>query len=78
MIFRKMRRSEKATDIAKAEELLRSKDFGVLSVCGDDGYPYGVPINYVYDEGKIYFHSTSAEATKLMQSEKTKKFLSPS
>ncbi len=65
MIFRKMRRSEKATDIAKAEELLRSKDFGVLSVCGDDGYPYGVPINYVYDEGKIYFHSTSAESHKI-------------
>ena len=65
MIFRKMRRSEKATDIAKAEELLRSKDIGVLSVCGDDGYPYGVPINYVYDEGKIYFHSTSAESHKI-------------
>ena len=45
--------------------MLRSKDFGVLSVCGDDGYPYGVPINYVYDEGKIYFHSTSAESHKI-------------
>lgn len=65
MIFRKMRRSEKATDIAEAEELLRSKDFGVLSVCGEDGYPYGVPVNYVYDEGKIYFHSTSAESHKI-------------
>lgn len=64
-MFRKMRRSEKATDIAKAEELLRSKNFGVLSVCGDDGYPYGVPVNYVYDEGKIYFHSTSADSHKI-------------
>lgn len=28
-------------------------------MAGDDGYPYGVPLNYVYDEqaGKIYFHS---------------------
>ena len=73
-----MRRSEKTTDIAKAEELLRSKDFGVLSVCGDDGYPYGVPINYVYDEGKIYFHSTSAESHKIDAIRKNEKFLSPS
>ena len=31
---------------------------GVLSVIGDDGYPYGVPINYVYDEKEnaLYFH----------------------
>ncbi len=69
-----MRRSEKATDIAKAEELLRSKDFGVLSVCGDDGYPYGVPINYVYDEGRYTFTVPLLKATKLMQSEKTKSF----
>lgn len=64
-MFRKMRRSEKATDIAKAEALLRSQDFGVLSVNGDDGYPYGVPVNYVYDDGKIYFHSTSADSHKI-------------
>lgn len=65
MVFRKMRRAEKATDIAKAEELLRSQDFGILSVNGDDGYPYGVPVNYVYDSGKIYFHSTSADSHKI-------------
>ena len=73
MIFRKMRRSEKAIDIAEAEELLRSKDFGVLSVCGEDGYPYGVPVNYVYDEGKIYFHSTSAESHKIDAIKKNEK-----
>lgn len=30
---------------------------GTLSVNGDDGYPYAVPVNYVYDNGKIYIHS---------------------
>lgn len=64
-MFRNMRRAEKAVDVAKAEELLRSQDFGVLSVIGDDGYPYGVPVNYVYDEGKIFFHSTSASSHKI-------------
>lgn len=64
-MFRNMRRAEKAVDIAKAEEFLRSENYGVLSVIGDDGFPYGVPLNYVYDEGKIYFHSTSASSHKL-------------
>lgn len=64
-MFRNMRRSEKATDMYRAEELLKSCDFGVLSVNGDDGYPYGVPVNYVYDDGKIYFHSTSASSHKI-------------
>ena len=29
-----------------------------MSVIGDDGYPYGVPINHFYNEedGRLYFH----------------------
>ena len=40
-------------------EILKSETRGVLSVCGDDGYPYGMPMNHWYNEedGKIYFHS---------------------
>lgn len=64
-MFRKMRRGEKATDIAVAEGLLKSQDYGILSVLSDDGYPYGVPLNYAYDSGKIYFHGTSAESHKI-------------
>ena len=30
---------------------------GVLSVLGDGGYPYGVPLSYVYKDGCVYFHS---------------------
>jgi len=30
---------------------------GVLACLGDEDYPYAVPINYVYHNGKIYFHS---------------------
>ena len=43
---------EECTEILKAEKR------GVLSVIGDDGYPYGMPMNFWYDEesGKIYFH----------------------
>lgn len=30
---------------------------GVLSLHGDGGYPYGVPLSFVYNEGHLYFHS---------------------
>ncbi|MEI3556583.1 MAG: pyridoxamine 5'-phosphate oxidase family protein [Eubacteriales bacterium] len=37
---------------------MQSSRRGVLAVNGDDGYPYAIPINYVYDDDaqKIYFH----------------------
>ena len=40
-------------------EILKKEPRGVLSVLGDDGYPYGMPINQFYceEDGKIYFHS---------------------
>ncbi len=31
-----------------------------FSVLGDNDYPYAVPLNYVYCDGKIYFHSAKA------------------
>jgi nitroimidazol reductase NimA-like FMN-containing flavoprotein (pyridoxamine 5'-phosphate oxidase superfamily) len=33
---------------------------GVLACLGDGGYPYAVPLSYVYCNGKIYFHSAKA------------------
>lgn len=35
---------------------------GVLSVLGDDGYPYGMPVTHWYNEknGKIYFHGAKS------------------
>ena len=39
--------------------LLKNETRGVLSVLGDNGYPYGMPMNHFYneDDGCIYFHS---------------------
>ncbi len=57
-MFRPVRR--KKTEIGRdaAEQLLLQSRRGVLAVSGDDGYPYAVPINYLYDRKaqKIYFH----------------------
>ena len=41
----------------RAEELLRTAEYGVLSLVTEDGRPYGVPLNYVWDgEDAIYIH----------------------
>jgi len=29
---------------------------GRLSTCNEDGYPYTVPVHFVYEDGKIYIH----------------------
>lgn len=57
-MFREMRRSPQALSKEEITEVLVKETRGVLSVQGDDGYPYGVPINHYYDEetGKLYFH----------------------
>lgn len=57
-MFRKMRRSPQALAQEEIFEVLKKETRGVLSVQGDDGYPYGVPVNHYYDEetGRLYFH----------------------
>ena len=56
-MFRELTRKQKALSSDECAELLKSEKRGVLSVVGDDGYPYGMPMNYWYgDEGCIWFH----------------------
>ena len=55
-MFREMRRKRQALPAAECEKILERGTSGVLAVAGDGGYPYAVPLSYVYREGKIYFH----------------------
>lgn len=55
-MFREMRRKKQVLPLAETEGILRRATSGVLSVSGDDGYPYGVPVSFVYTDGKLYFH----------------------
>lgn len=55
-MFRKMRRFKQQLSNDEALEILKNCKSGVLAVSGDDGYPYTVPLNFVYKDGKIYFH----------------------
>ncbi len=52
-----MRRKGQQMPDEAVYEILNSSPTAVLAVEGDDDYPYAVPINYVFSNGKIYFHS---------------------
>lgn len=58
MMFRKMRRFKHQITEEECCEVLKTAKRGVLSLLGEDGYPYGLPINHWYSEedGKLYFH----------------------
>lgn len=55
-MFRDMRRSAQALSEGECEAVLERGTSGVLAVSGDDGYPYAVPLSYVYDGPRIVFH----------------------
>ena len=58
-MFREIARKNRAISEEECRQILIHEKRGVLSVLGDDGYPYGMPLNHWYceEEGKLYFHS---------------------
>lgn len=61
-MFRPVRRKNREISIEVAKDLLRTSRRGVLAVNGDNGYPYALPLNYIYDEDSntIIFHGARA------------------
>ena len=55
--FREMRRKRQQLSQEESIGILQKATSGTLALLGDDGYPYAVPISYVYSEGKLFFHS---------------------
>lgn len=55
-MYREMRRKEKQLAQEELLDILKQGEYGVLSTVGNNGMPYGVPVNYLYEEGVIYFH----------------------
>ena len=55
-----MRRFKQQLSEEEAVQILENGKTGVLAVLGDEGYPYTVPINYVYTDGKIYIHCANS------------------
>ena len=64
-MFYEMRRKDRLLDEKETIDILSAGEYGVLSTIGSDGYPYGVPVNYVYADGFIYFHCAANEGHKI-------------
>lgn len=51
-------RRERLLPEKNARQILKAGQFGVMSAVSPDGIPYGVPLNYYYDEQEnaLFFH----------------------
>ena len=63
-MWRTMRRSSQQLSQDECEGILASGRRGTLAILGDDGYPYAVPLDYVFEDGSLFFHS-AVEGHKL-------------
>lgn len=57
-MFREMRRFKQQISQEECVRVLKEQPRGVLSMLGNDGYPYGIPLDHWYSEedNTIYFH----------------------
>lgn len=55
-MFRELRRKKQVLSAEENAKILKNGTSGVLALAGDNDYPYAVPISYVYDGEKLYFH----------------------
>ena len=55
-MFKEIRRQDRKLSNADTDEVLLKGNYGVLSMIGESGYAYGVPLSYVYMDNGIYLH----------------------
>ena len=55
-MFKEIRRKDREIFSEDIEETLINGEYGTLSTISDNGYPYIVPLNYIYYDKSIYFH----------------------
>lgn len=60
----KIRREDRQTSLELAQELMAKGEHGVLSLCSPEQEGYGIPLNYVFEGDRLYFHCAT-EGTKL-------------
>lgn len=63
-MFKEMRRKEKQMTQQDVDLLMQKSLYGTLSSVGEDGYPYGVPVSFIYQFPYIYFHCSVSEGHK--------------
>ncbi|MDR2039153.1 MAG: pyridoxamine 5'-phosphate oxidase family protein [Bacteroidales bacterium] len=55
-VFPGVRRKDRILEDEKARKLLETGEYGFLSMCGINGYGYGIPFSFVIAGKSIYFH----------------------
>ena len=58
-MHREIRRKDRQMPHEEAIELLRTGEYGVLATVNPDNTPYTIPISYLFDNNKLYFHSAT-------------------
>ena len=51
-----MRRFNQGLSEEACVSILKAQPRGILAVHGEDGYPYALPLDYIYMDGRLYFH----------------------
>lgn len=59
-MFREMRRNKQQLSPEESIKILQRATSGVLAVIGDGGYPYAVPLSYVYYNNALFFHGATS------------------
>ncbi len=60
-----MRRKDRELAADEARKIVQKGIYGVLSTIGENGFPYGVPINYAYEAETLFFHCAKQVGKKL-------------
>lgn len=61
-----MLRKDRMLNQGETIDILNRSEYGILSTVGKDNAPYGVPLNFAYVEGVIYFHCAKANGYKII------------
>lgn len=64
-MFKEMRRKDRELSKEESIKILNKCEYGILSTIGEDGYPYGIPLNYAFENNKLYFHCFVKSGHKL-------------
>lgn len=66
----KVRKQQRVLPENEAYELLENGEYGVLATEAEDGGGYGIPLSYVVDGDKLYFHcAKEGEKLRCIQKE---------
>jgi len=55
-MYQKMRRADRQVTEDECITIIKANNAGTLSLSDTNGYPYGVPLNYMFHSDAIYFH----------------------